>query len=324
MAMIIDSARYDAGVRRAEATTFAEAARLSPEDGGFVWLALSQPTPEDLSTFGTSLAISPLAVQDVLQNHERPKLEEYGDCDLVVVSTVRLDDPTQHIHIGELDILVGSRYVVVLSRSDNGIVARARTNLDEHPDLAAQGTVAGLWAVLDAVIDDYEQVVELLRHESELLAQRVFDGDRNESESIYQQQRRVQQLTRAVHPALAVLDSLARGESQRSPETFRPFLGDVRDRARGVSEETTMLSSALDGLLDANVAQVTVRQNVIIQKVSAWAAIAAAPTIITGVYGMNFRHFPELQWPLGYPFAIVLMILAVLALRWNFRRLGWL
>jgi magnesium transporter len=152
----------------------------------------------------------------------------------------------------------------------------------------------------------------------------VFDGDRDESESIYVQTRRVQRLTRAVHPALAVLDSVARDKSQRSSESLRPLLGDVRDRARGVSEETMMLSNALDGLLDANVAQVTVRQNVIIQKVSAWAAIAAAPTIITGIYGMNFRHFPELRWPLGYPFAILCMVVAVLALRWNFRRLGWL
>jgi magnesium transporter len=220
--MIIDSARYDAGVRRTEATTVADAARLSREEDGFVWLALSQPIPEDLNTFGTSLAISPLAMQDALQDHERPKLEEYGDCSFVVLNTVGLDASTRHVHVGEVDILVGSRYVVVLSGSENGVVAHARANLDEYPDVADLGTAAGLWAVLDAVIDDYEQVVELLAHEAELLAQHVFDGDRDQSESIYQHRRRAQRFTRALHPALAVLDTLARGQFQRSPETLRP------------------------------------------------------------------------------------------------------
>ncbi len=118
--------------------------------------------------------------------------------------------------------------------------------------------------------------------------------------------------------------TLESGEPVASPQALRPFLRDVGDHARRLTEELAQLSSRLDGLLNANLARVTVRQNVIMQKVSAWAAIAAVPTIIAGIYGMNFRHFPELRWPLGYPLAILIMIAAVLVLRWNFRRIGWL
>jgi magnesium transporter len=123
---------------------------------------------------------------------------------------------------------------------------------------------------------------------------------------------------------LAIFDTLEGGKPVESPEDVRPLLADVGNHARRLSEEVVSLLGGLDALLNANLARVTVRQNVIVQKVSAWAAIAAAPTVITGIYGMNFRHFPELGRPFGYPLALLVMILAVVALYWNFRRLGWL
>jgi len=152
----------------------------------------------------------------------------------------------------------------------------------------------------------------------------VFQDDQDQSEPIYLQLRDAGRLARAMHPMLTIFDRLERGELVDEPRGLSPLLGDVSDHARRLSEEVMMLGEALDGLLNANLARVTVRQNVIIQQVSAWAAIAAVATIITGIYGMNFRHMPELGWVFGYPLAIAIMAITVVVLRWYFRRVGWL
>ena len=322
--MIIDCARYRAGVRQTEATSVADAARLSREASGFVWLAVSEPDSEELNKLGASFDLPALAVEDAREGHQRPKLEEYGECVFVVVKTVGYDRATTQLDIGELDIFLGSRYAIVVGRADTDVLAGARQRLDEHPGVAALGSMGGLWALLDTVIDDGERVADLLIDEGERIEQAVFEGDGDQSEPIYVHHRRVERLGRVVHPVLAIFDTLERGAPVESPQGVRPFLRDVGDHARRLSEEVAILSGRLDGLLNANLARVTVRQNVIMQKVSGWAAIAAVPTIITGIYGMNFRTMPELGWPFGYPLALVVMVAAVLALRWQFRRVGWL
>ena len=322
--MIIDCGWYHNGARQAEATSVAEAARLSREGAGFVWLAVSEPDSEELNELGASFDLPALAVEDALEGHQRPKLEEYGECVFVVVKTVRYDQATTQFDIGELDVFLGSRYAIVIGRAATDVLAGASERLDEHPGVATLGAMAGLWALLDTVIDNGERVADLLVDQGERIEQAVFEGDGDQSEPIYLHHRRVERLERVVHPVLAIFDTLERGEPVESPQGLRPFLRDVGDHARRLSEEVMLLSGRLDGLLDANLARVTVRQNVIMQKVSAWAAIAAAPTIITGIYGMNFRRFPELGWPFGYPLALLIMVVAVLALRWQFRRVGWL
>jgi magnesium transporter len=322
--MIIDCARYSAGAREAEVASVAEAARLSREGSGFVWLALTEPDSEELNELGASFDLPALAVEDAREGHQRPKLEEYGECVFVVVKTVRYDQATTQFDIAELDVFIGSRYAIVVGRAATDVLAGARQRLDEHPGVATLGPMAGLWALLDTVIDDGERVADLLVDQGERIEQAVFEGDGDQSEPIYLHHRRVERLGRVVHPALAIFDTLERGEPVESPQGVRPFLRDVGDHARRLSEAVMMLSGRLDGLLNANLARVTVRQNVIIQKVSGWAAIAVVPTIITGIYGMNFRRFPELDWPFGYPLALLIMVVAVLALRWQFRRVGWL
>jgi magnesium transporter len=268
--------------------------------------------------------LPPLAVEDGFEGHQRPKLEDYGDCLFVVVKSVRYDEATMQMDIGELDVFIGATYAIVIARSALDIIHGTRNRLDEHPHVAALGPMASLWAVLDAVIDDGERGVDILSDQGEWIEQTVFEGNLDQSEAIYLHRRRVDRVMRSVHPVLPMLDTLERGEPVDTPEALRPFMRDVGDHARRLTEELAQLSSRLDGLLNANLARVTMRQNVIMQKVSAWAAIAAVPTIITGVYGMNFRYFPELGWPLGYPLTIVIMVVAVVTLRWHFRRIGWL
>jgi magnesium transporter len=321
--MIVDCAQYQAGVRTSEPSTVADAAVLAKREPGFVLLALSEPSPEELKELALAFDLPPLAVEDGLEGHQRPKLEDYGDCLFVVVKSVRYDEAAGQVVIGELDVFIGATYAIVIARSALDIIRGTRIRLDEHPHVAALGPMAGLWAVLDAVIDDGERMVDILSDQGERIEQAVFEGDLDQSEAIYLHRRRADRLMRSVHPVLPILDTLELDEPIASP-ALRPFLRDVGDHARRLTEELAQLSNRLDGLLNANLARVTMRQNVIMQKVSAWAAIAAVPTIITGIYGMNFRHFPELSWPLGYPLAIVVMVVAVVTLRWHFRRIGWL
>jgi magnesium transporter len=322
--MIVDCAIYQAGVRVSEPSTVADAAVASQHGPGFVLLVLSEPEAAELTEVAARFDLPPFAVEDGLEGHQRPKLEEAGDCLFVVVKSVHYDEATMHMDIGELDVFVGSTYAIVVARSAVEIIYAMRARLDEHPQVRALGPMSALWALLDAVIDDGERVVDLLSDQGERIEQSVFEGDLDQSEAIYLHRRRADRLIRSVHPMLPILDTLEHGEPVASPQALRPFYRDVGDHARRLTEEVAQLSSRLDGLLNANLARVTVRQNVVVQKVSAWAAIAAAPTIIAGIYGMNFRHFPELGWALGYPLAILTMVVAVVVLRWHFRRIGWL
>lgn len=320
--MIIDCAHYLAGIRQAEPLSLGDAARLAREMSGFVWLASSDPGPEELDQLGASFHLPALAMEDARAGHQRPRLADYSEGAFLILKTVRHGEA--QIEIGELDIFLGARYAIAISRSNAAPLAGARERLDEHPEVAELGPMAAAWALLDAVIDDNERVADRLGDHLEQIEQAVFQRDQDQSKPIYLAHRHTERLVRAVHPMLAIFDTLERGQPIESPEDLRPLLHDVGDHARRLAEEIMQLSEALDGLLNANLARVTVRQNVIIQQVSGWAAIAAVPTVITGIYGMNFRHMPELDWTFGYPLAILVMVVAVLLLRWNFRRVGWL
>jgi magnesium transporter len=322
--MIVDCSIYEAGVRVNNPATIADAVGLANEGPGFVWLALSEPDEEELKDLAVAFDLPSWAMEDGLRGHHRPRLVDYGDGLSVVVKSVHYDDATMQMDIGELYCFIGARYAIVIARSAVDIIHAMGASLDEHDQVAALGPMAGLWAVLEAVIEDGERVVDLLSDQGERIEQSVFEGNLDQSEAIYLHRRRADSLIRSVHPVLPILDTLERGEPVASPQALRPYIRDVGDHARRLTEELAQLSGRLDGLLDANLARVNVRQNLTVQKVSAWAALAAVPTIITGIYGMNFRYFPELSWPLGYPLAIVTMVVAVVGLRWNFRRIGWL
>lgn len=322
--MIVDCARYRAGVRYVEASSPADAVHLSHQAPGFVWLAVSQPTRAELQELRTGLGIPTRGIEAVVAGHRRPRLDRSGDCLVAVVKTVRYDEGTGQVDVGELALLVGPRYALLVSAEPDDI-RRIRARIDRDPAVTALGPMAVLWAALDTVVDESERVADLLLERAERMEQSVFASDaRDQSETIFLHHRRVDRLGRTVHQVLAMFDTLERGRPAESPEGVPALLGDAADRARRLSEEVEMLSGRLEGLLNANLSRVTVRQNVIVQKVSAWAAIAAAPTIVASIYGMNFRHMPELSWPLGYAYALTVMVAAVVGLHWNFRRLGWL
>jgi magnesium transporter len=321
--MIIDCARYVAGVRLVEPMSLGDAGRSAHQPEGFVWVALSDPGADELDEVVAAFGLERLALDTTPEGSQRPKLEHHGETTILTVTTVRAEGGTQ-LEVGAVDIFVGGRYAIAIGTSSPDALEGASERLRTRPEVAEHGPLAAAWAVLDAVIEGSERVVDGLGDELERIQVAVFQDDQDQSEPIYLQLRDAGRLARAMHPMLTIFDRLERGELVDEPRGLSPLLGDVSDHARRLSEEVMMLGEALDGLLNANLARVTVRQNVIIQQVSAWAAIAAVATIITGIYGMNFRHMPELGWVFGYPLAIAIMAVTVVVLRWYFRRVGWL
>lgn len=322
--MIIRSVRYQDGLPIEESSGIPDTGWEAQNATGYMLVAATEPDTTEMTRLADTFRLPQLAVEDGLEGHQRPKLDDYGDCVFAVVRTVHCDETTLQTTVGEVHAFLGASYAILIGRAAPDAIQRCCSRLDEHPHLATLGPIAVLWALLDGVIDDGERVADVMLEEEERIEQNVFEGDTDQSRPIFVHRRRLDQLLRAAHPVLPILETLERGDAVATPQQLRPYLKDVGDHARRLTEALMQLSSRTDGLLSANLARVTVRQNETMQKVSAWAAIAAAPTIIAGIYGMNFRTFPELEWPFGYPLAITMMIAAVLGLRSNFRRLGWL
>ena len=322
--MIIDCARYVAGVRHVERTSLGDAGRLAHQPEGFVWVALSDPGSDELDEVVAAFGLEGVALDTTPVGSQRPKLEHRGETTILTMTTVRADGAGTQLEVGAVDIFVGGRYAIAIGTSSPDALEGASERLRTRPEVVEHGPLAAAWAVLDAVIDDSERVVDGLGDELERIQVAVFQDDQDQSEPIYLQLRDAGRLARAMHPMLTIFDRLERGELVDEPRGLSPLLGDVSDHARRLSEEVVMLGEALDGLLNANLARVTVRQNIIIQQVSAWASIAAVATIINGIYGMNFRHMPELRWQYGYTMALGLMGITTFVLWRYFKRKGWL
>jgi magnesium transporter len=320
--MIIDSAHYVDGARQDEGLSVSEAGRRAADGGGFVWLAVADASADELEELRRSFHLPPLAVEDAAEGHQRPKLERYRESEFLVVKTVRYDEARTQLELGEFDVFLGAHYAIVTTKGSALTLRGARERLDDRQEIARIGPTAAGWAVLDAVVDAYEVALDHLGDDLEQAELAVFQQRLDQGETIYLQRRQAARLERAVHPLLGVFDRLERGEPEL-PEHLLALLRDVGDHVRRLSEETVMLAEALDALLSTNLASVTVRQNQVVQKVSGWAAIAAVPTIITGIYGMNFREMPELGWAIGYPLALAVMVAVVVGLRLYFKHVGW-
>jgi magnesium transporter len=323
--VIVDSAHYVDGARQdGEPLGLAAASRRSRDGVGFVWLAVSDPAPEDLEELRVSFGLPALAVEDAQEGgHQRPKLEQHGEHVFLLVKTARYDEGRQAVDFGEIDVFVGAHHAIVIGWRSAAALGGARRRLDERPGVAALGPMAAAWAALDDVIDAYEPVLDQLTDDLEEAEQAVFQRGPDQGERIYLLRREAARLLRALNPLLGAFEVLERGDVPELVDDLRPLFRSIGDHVRHLYEEVVVLDKALEGLLDANLAGVTVRQNLVLQKVSGWAAIAIVPTIITGIYGMNFRHMPELGWPAGYPLVLLLIAAVVVGLRRYFNHVGW-
>jgi magnesium transporter len=327
--VIVDCAVYRSGNRISvpgdgkNVDAVLEAAR-QPED--FVWIGLFRPTEEEMERVAETLDLHPLAVEDAVRAHQRPKLERYdGGLLFMVLKTLWYVDQHDDVETGEIAVFVGSNYVVTVRHGEGGELHETRSRLEESADVLGHGPFAVLWAVCDSVVDNYERVAADLENDVQEIELEVFATTRSDqSKQIYHLKREVAEFRRAVMPLREPLLRFAQQQVAAMPSEAAAFFRDVADHAIRVHEQVEALDSLLSSAHDAHMARISVQQNDDMRKISAWVAIAAVPTLIAGIYGMNFDHMPELHWKVGYPLALSLMAVVCLTLYRLFKKSGWL
>ena len=325
--MIVDCAHYKDGERLDEGALPLEeaASRAGDSTDDFVWIGMHEPEPGDLGQLKELFGLHELAVEDAERMHQRPKIEDYDDGYFIVLKTAHYHEEQEEVHFGEIHVFVGPGYVVTVRHGPGSELATARRRVEARPDLLRMGPASAVWAIVDKVVDDYLPVVDGIEDDIEEVETEVFNDDvPAPTQRIYRLKREVIEFHRAVWPLLNPLELLEQGGFARVPEELRRFFRDVADHARRVDEQVNSQRELLTSILEANLALVSVRQNDVVKKISAWAAIIAVPTFIASVYGMNFSHMPELDTHWGYPTALVVMVLAAGSLVAFFRRVDWL
>ena len=324
--MIVDCALYEKGRRRAGELTLPDAARACRLPGAFVWLGLYEPTEDEFDAVGREFGLHELAIEDAVKAHQRPKLEVYGESLFVVLKTARYVDATETVEFGEIQVFIGDGFAVVVRHGEASALGETRRHIEARPDLVALGPAAVLYGVVDRVVDDYLPVISGLDDDIREVELQVFsDTDvANPVERIYKLKREVLEMQQATTPLLEPLQQLAtRTLPWVAPDT-REYFRDVDDHLRRVKEQVDTFSELLTSVLEANLTRVSVRQNEDMRKISAWVAIAAVPTMVAGIYGMNFEHMPELDETWAYPTVLAGILIACALLYRAFRRSGWL
>jgi magnesium transporter len=326
--VIVDCAIYEDGKRRQEdrRQTVTDVYKASQRrDGAFVWIGLYEPTEHEFDSLRREFDLHELAVEDAIKAHQRPKLEVYGDTLFIVLKTARYVDPEEVVEFGEILIFLGDDFVITVRHGEASELHGVRMDLEQNRELLRCGPGAVLHAIVDRVVDDYQPALAGLEEDVDEVEREVFSDSRtNTAERIYKLKREVQEFNRATASLVEPVDRLARGTYGLIPEQVQTYFRDVYDHVVRVHEQLEASRDLLTGALEANLAQVTVRQNEDVRKISAIVAIVAVPTMIAGIYGMNFEHMPELTWTFGYPLVISVMLVICFGLYRYFRRAGWL
>jgi magnesium transporter len=323
-AMIVDNAIYVEGKRAADSRSLEETYQACRNQQGIAWIGLYKPTAEEFESVAQEFGLHLLSVEDALDAHQRPKLERYGETVFVVLRPARYVDESETVEFGETHVFVGKEFVITVRHSEVPDLSEVRRRLEEDPELLRRGPEAILHAIMDQVVDDYGPVADGLENDIEEIEAQVFGGSADVSRRVYDLSREVIQFQRAVDPLNDVLGALIRGETIDVDPEVRRYLRDVQDHAQQVSERLSGYRDLLQNILSVNLTLVSLSQNEQVKKISAWAAILFAPTLVGTVYGMNFDHMPELHWTLGYPFALALMVMISVVLYLSFKRRGWM
>src|SRR5918999_309756 len=322
---MVTGAVYEAGRRRDGAMPVHEAMEACRQPGAFTWIGLYEPTEEEFDSIRREFQLHELAVEDAIHAHQRPKIEQYGDMVFIVLKTARYVDPTEVITLGEILIFLGHDYIITVRHGEASDLHPVRIQLERQPALLAHGPGAVLHAIVDRVVDDYMPAITGLGEDIDEIENQVFsDERRNPAERIYKLKREVLAFSHAAGPLVDPVDRLAKGHYELIPPEVRTYFRDVNDHLLRAHEQLESYRDLLTSVLSANLAQVTVRQNEDVRRISAIVAILAVPTMIAGLYGMNFEHMPELGWTFGYPLVLGVMATICFALYRYFKRVGWL
>lgn len=334
MDSIGDCGVYEQGARRGGRVPLDQAARVAATTDGFVWIGLQQPTHQDIADVAVQFDLPPLAVEDAVRAHQRPKVEAYGDVLFAVLKPVRYVDPDEIVEVSELAVFLGPHFVITVRHGPSEVLGAVRRELDSgaHTSLAEFGPALVLYRAADLVVDQYEEVLELIGEDVDEIEEQVFGaGEGDHAQRIYKLKREVAEFRRAVVPLARPFEQLASGAVGHVPDTTAHHFRDIHDHVLRATDQLEGVDRLLSDVLQANTARVAtaqsriaLRQNEDMRKISAWAAIALVPTAVAGVYGMNFEHMPELEWRFGYFLVLGVIVAACVTLFRSFKRNGWL
>jgi magnesium transporter len=331
-AYVVDCAVYADGKRLPGRWTHERAlAEVRERDDAFVWIGLHEPDEEQITGIADVFGLHELAVEDAVHAHQRPKLERYDDMLFMVLKTVcyrgRPSEGAEHeiVETGEVMVFLGPDFVITVRHGDHSSLRDVRRALEGDPEQLALGPAAVLHAIADHVVDSYLDVTTAIEDDIEEMETQIFAPRSSpDSEQIYVMKREVLELRRAVVPLSAPVRKLTEGYSSLVPHDVRSYFRDVDDHLVTVTERIAGFNELLTTLIDAALAKITLRQNTDMRKITAYVAIISVPTMIAGIYGMNFDYMPETQWSLGYPAVLLVIAASCLTLFRVFRRNQWL
>ncbi|MFJ7021765.1 magnesium and cobalt transport protein CorA [Streptomyces sp. NPDC101117] len=330
---VVNCVTYQDGARVPVSEDVADALqRVRKRRGGFVWLGLHEPTDDEFAGIAELFDLHPLAVEDAVEAHQRPKLERYDDTLFAVFKTVcyieheELTSTSEVVETGEIMVFTGHDFVITVRHGRHGSLGPLREELESDAEQLTKGPAVVLHAIADHVVDDYLSVIDSVQEDIDEVETDVFaeNGARADPGRIYQLKRELLELKRAVVPLSRPLEELATAPIRVVAPEIQAYFRDVADHLLRVKEQLFAFDELLNSILQAHLAQVTVAQNEDMRKITAWAAIIAVPTMVCGVYGMNFEHMPELRWTFGYPLVLAVISVACVVLHRGFRRNGWL
>jgi magnesium transporter len=296
MREIVNCAAYRAG-RRVGDVAIEEIRTILPQTEGFIWIGLHEPKEDLLRQVQQAFGLHDLAVEDAHRAHQRPKLERYGDCLFVVLHTAERERDLRRLQFGETHLFVGPRYVVSVRHRSSLSYAEVRARCETAPQLLGKGPGFVLYALMDFIVDQYFPLVDALEDELEGLEAGIFGEalSRETTQRIYQLKRQLLDVKRAVAPLVDVCNRLMRFDLALIPEDTRPYFRDVYDHVIRINEMVDVQRELLTTALEANLSLIAVEQNEVMKRIAGLAALIAVPTMIAGIYGMNFEHMPELR-----------------------------
>lgn len=324
--VIVDRALYRDG-QREEVSSDLRAAlkRAHASVGAFVWVGLYEPTEAEFSQLAGDFELPPLAVEDAVHAHQRPKLERYGDSLFLVLKTLRYDEDTSAIEVGEIMLFLGPAFLVTVRHGGGNPLGEVRARVERGREVLRHGPSGVLYAICDQVVDTYGVIATEIEQDVEEVERSVFSPRRtNDAETIYSLKREVLEFRRAVLPLAEPMRVLTDSELPGVEDRTRPFFRDVHDHVVRVGDQVESFDDLLTSVLNANLTRVSVQQSEDMRRISAWVAILAVPTMVAGIYGMNFTHMPELDWRYGYFAVLAGMGIVCFVLYRAFRNSGWL
>jgi magnesium transporter len=323
--MIVDVALYQNGCRVDGPSDISDLVDVARRDGGFVWLGLAEPTEAEFEMVVGELNFHPLAVEDAINANQRPKIEDYEGLTFFVLKTVFFDVKEQEISTGELLCFIADHFIVIVRHGEGSPLVTVRHDLEQRPELLALGPFSVLHAVADRVIDGYTAIGASLEQEVVAVENKVFNGKRQTfSQEIYFLKREIIEFKHSIEPLLMPINRITSGLVTSVPEGIKPFFRDTSDHLLQAIEHVTGLDSLITSVLQADLAHIQVQQNIDVRRISAWVALASGPTMLAGIYGMNFHHMPELGTRYGYYVVLGVMATLTAFLFRNFKKSGWL